>query len=106
MVEIFDVLPGSEAEKAGLLRGDYLISINGHPIKDVLDYSFYIMNRTISLKIHRGSELFDIIIKKRQYSDIGLEFKTFLMDEKRSCHNKCVFCFIDQLPPNMRDFIF
>lgn len=106
MVEIFDVIPGNEAEKAGVLRGDFLISINGHPIKDVLDYSFYITDRTVSLKLHRGSELFDVIIKKREYSDVGLEFKTFLMDEKRSCHNKCVFCFIDQLPVGMRETLY
>lgn len=103
LVEIFEVIPGSEAEKAGLLRGDFLISVNGHPIQDVLDYSFYITERIVTLKIHRGSELFDVVIKKRKYSDVGLEFKTFLMDEKRSCHNKCVFCFIDQLPPGLRE---
>ncbi len=106
MVEIFDVIPGSEAEKAGVLRGDFLISINGHRINDVLDYSFFITDRTVSLKLHRGSELFDVIIKKREYSDVGLEFKTFLMDEKRSCHNKCVFCFIDQLPVGMRETLY
>jgi putative radical SAM enzyme (TIGR03279 family) len=106
VVEIYDVISGSAADNAGILRGDFLISINGHPIKDVLDYSFYITDRTVTLKIHRGSDLFDVTIKKREYSDIGLEFKTFLMDEKQSCHNKCVFCFIDQLPPGMRETLY
>lgn len=103
MVEIFDVTPGSEADLAGILRGDFLISINGHPIKDVLDYSFYITDRTVNIELHRVGELFYVTIKKHEYSDVGLEFKTFLMDEKRSCHNKCVFCFIDQLPAGMRE---
>jgi len=106
MVEIYDVIEGSEAALAGIKRGDFLISINGHTINDVLDYSFYLAEKTVTLKIHRGSELFDVRIKKSEYADIGLEFKTFLMDEKRSCRNKCVFCFIDQNPKGMRDTIY
>ena len=58
------------------------------------------------LKIHRGLELFDVTIKKPEYDDIGLEFATFLMDEKRSCRNGCIFCFIDQNPPGMRETIY
>lgn len=106
MVKIADVLVGSPADNAGIIPGDYLISINGNPIKDVLDYSFYISEKNVTLKIHRDADLFDVIIKKREYSDIGLEFDTFLMDNKRSCRNKCVFCFIDQNPAGMRDTIY
>jgi putative radical SAM enzyme (TIGR03279 family) len=106
LVEIFDVLSGSEAERAGIRRGDYLISINGHPVLDVLDYSFYITERYVTLKLHREGVPFDVTIKKREYSDIGLEFETFLMDEKRSCRNKCVFCFIDQLPAGLRETLY
>ncbi|MGI6203606.1 MAG: PDZ domain-containing protein, partial [Eubacteriales bacterium] len=89
MVEIYGVEPGSAAERAGLRPGDCLISINGHEITDVLDYRFYLAEPQATLKIHRGPELFDVSIEKGEYDDIGLEFRTFLMDEKRTCRNKC-----------------
>lgn len=106
MVCITDVEPGSLAEKHGIRAGDYLISINGHDICDVLDYRFRLTEKTVVLKIHRGAELFDVTINKDEYSDIGLCFETFLMDKKQSCKNKCVFCFIDQLPCGMRDSLY
>lgn len=106
MVEITDVLDGSAAYEAGIKPGDYLVSINGHPVNDILDYSFYLSEKTVKVRLHRGPELFDVVIKKREYADIGLEFATFLMDRKKSCRNKCVFCFIDQNPPGMRDTIY
>lgn len=106
MVRIESVDKGSIAYKNGILAGDYLISIDGNDIKDVLDYRFYLVNRTITLKIHRESDLFDVVIKKGEYQDIGLNFSTYLMDEKKSCHNKCVFCFIDQLPKGMRQTLY
>ena len=79
---------------------------SGFDIGDVLDYRFRITEKKVVLKIHRGPELFDVEIRKPEYDDIGLEFDTFLMDEKRSCRNKCVFCFIDQNPHGMRDTIY
>lgn len=106
MVTITGVEKGSPAEKHKILPGDILISINGHDINDVLDYRFRLTEKKIVLKIHRGPELFDITIKKDEYSDIGLEFETYLMDCKQSCRNKCVFCFIDQLPKGMRDTLY
>ncbi len=106
MVLIEYVTKGSIAEKHGIKSGDYLISINGQEIKDVLDYRFYLTNKRLTLKIHREAELFDVKIKKGEYDDIGLEFKTYLMDEKKSCRNKCIFCFIDQLPCGMRDTLY
>lgn len=106
MVEIYDVTEGSDAAKAGIKRGDFLISINGHAISDILDYSFYITEKRVTLLIHRDADIFEVNIKKREYADIGLEFETFLMDEKHSCRNKCVFCFIDQNPPGMRDTVY
>ena len=102
MVLIDDVLPGSSADRGGVKRGDYLIRINGHDINDVLDYRFYITEDRVRLLIHRGPELINVAIRKHRYDDIGLVFNTFLMDEKRSCKNKCIFCFIDQLPQGMR----
>ena len=105
-VEISAVISGSRADRAGIHPGDCLISINGYDIGDVLDYRFRITERRVVLKIHRGLELFDVTIKKPEYDDIGLEFATFLMDEKRSCRNGCIFCFIDQNPPGMRETIY
>lgn len=106
MVTITDIVKGSLAARAGISAGDILISVNGHDIRDVLDYRFYLAESRLSLKIHRGPELFDVSIRKGVYDDIGLEFATALMDEKRSCRNKCMFCFIDQLPKGMRESLY
>ena len=106
MVEIKDIEPNSYAARAGVLRGDILLSINGHEICDVLDYRFYLTEKKICLKLHRGPELVDVMIHKGEYDDIGLEFDTYLMDKKQFCRNKCVFCFIDQLPKGMRDTLY
>lgn len=102
MVKIIDVDKGSRAERAGILPGDILISIGGKEIRDVLDYRFYLAEKEICLTLHRGAELFDVTIRKQMYDDIGLQFETPLMDKKHSCENKCIFCFIDQLPKGMR----
>ncbi len=106
MVTITDVECASPAEKHGIAPGDILISINGYDIRDVLDYQFRLCEKKVTLKLHRGPELFDVTIKKDEYGDIGLRFETYLMDKKRSCKNKCVFCFIDQLPCGMRDSLY
>ena len=106
MVKISEVTKGSPAAKAGLLPGDYIISINDNEINDVLDYRFYLTEKKVKIKIHRESELFDVLIKKDEYADIGLDFETFLMDKNHSCRNKCIFCFIDQLPKGMRETLY
>lgn len=106
MVEITGVLPHSRGAKKGILPGDILLEINGHPIRDVLDYRFYLTERAIKLKLHRGPDLVEIMIHKEEYDDIGLEFATPLMDKKHRCENGCLFCFIDQNPPGMRDSIY
>lgn len=103
MAEIIGVVNGSPASKAGVLPGDWLLEINGHPIADVLDYRFYVTEKRVTLKLHRGPDIYEVTIQKEEYEDPGLEFATFLMDEKRSCRNKCIFCFIDQLPCGMRE---
>ena len=106
MVTIQSVEQGSHAFRAGILPGDILISVNGNNISDVLDYRFYLVNKSLSLLIHRGPDLLTFEIKKSEYADIGLEFETYLMDKKHSCRNKCIFCFIDQLPRGMRDTLY
>ncbi len=102
MVLIKDVMKGSYADLHGIKRGDYIVRINGKDINDVLDYRYYITEPKVKILIHRGPDLLEKVIKKPRYDDIGLEFESFLMDEKRSCRNKCIFCFIDQLPKGMR----
>ncbi len=106
MVRIVSVLENSRADKCGILAGDNLISLNGHEIKDVLDYRFYLTECLVCLKVQRGGGELEFSIKKQQYDDIGLEFETPLMDKKHSCENKCIFCFIDQLPKGMRKTLY
>ena len=106
MVKILAVLPHSIAEKAGIRGGDTLFSINQHEIRDVLDYRFYLTDTSISVTLLRGNQSYTIHINKGEYDDIGLSFETPLIDKKHSCTNNCVFCFIDQLPPNMRESLY
>ena len=106
MVKIIGVLPSSSAARAGIQPEDYLISINEREIRDVLDYRFFLAETTVVLKIHRGPDLFDVTIRKGMYDDIGLEFETPLMDKKHACENKCIFCFIDQLPKGLRKSLY
>lgn len=106
MVTINSVIPGSPAHKCGAAKGDILIKINDHPISDVLDYMFYATESNLDLEIQRNSAVIHLKAEKDEYDDLGLEFETFLMDCKQSCRNKCVFCFIDQMPLGMRDSLY
>lgn len=105
--EIFGVQPGSLAERAGMEKGDVLISMNGHSISDVLDYRFYETNTHLTVVFEKpdGRQIEEKIVKS-QYGRLGIEFETYLMDKQRSCYNKCVFCFIDQLPKGMRETLY
>ena len=94
--------PGSPLERR-VHPGDRLLSVNGKPIRDVLDYKFYAYDRDLRLVLARpdGSE-YRLHIRKAEGGDLGLDFESYLMDRPRSCANHCVFCFIDQLPKGMR----
>ncbi len=105
-VIISSVIKGSKADRCGIKSGDTLIAINGNTIEDVLDYMFYIAVEKVSLSLERDGEAFEKTVRKSEYDDIGLEFDTFLMDKKRSCSNKCIFCFIDQMPKGMRETLY
>lgn len=106
MVKINNVIPGSPAHKCGAVSGDILMSINGHQVRDVLDYMYYAAEVNVRLEIERNGEILSFFVEKDEYDDLGLEFETFLMDSKQRCSNRCVFCFIDQMPPNMRDTLY
>ena len=106
MVLVFDVTEGSHADNAGIRPGDYIVAVNGFDIDDVLDYSFYTAEPKLRVRIHREADMFDVMIRKDQYADIGLQFETFLMDRQRTCNNKCIFCFVDQLPSGLRETLY
>ena len=106
MVRIRKVEENSYAKKAGIKPLDTLVTINGNEIRDVLDYRFYLTEKRISLELVNEDGKYTKRIKKGEYEDIGLEFDTPLMDEKHSCRNGCIFCFIDQNPKGMRDPIY
>ena len=106
MVPITRIIPGSPADRAGICAGEQLVSINDHSVRDVLDYMFYAAETALTLVIEHDGKRRNIRIEKDEYDDIGLEFESFLMDKKQSCRNKCVFCFIDQLPPGMRETLY
>lgn len=97
----------SIAAKKKINAGDVLLSINGNEINDVLDYRFYINDTKLllSLKTAEGKSKL-VMIRKDEFEDIGLEFETYLMDKQRSCKNKCIFCFIDQLPKGLRKSLY
>ena len=97
----------SPAERAGVQVGEQLLSINGHPIVDVLDYRFYGYDPLSHLELKTaGGHGRDGPCRKAEGQDLGLNFDTYLMDEMRSCANHCLFCFVDQMPPGMRSTLY
>ena len=106
-VIIDSVVKGSPADKSKIKAGDTLVSIDGNEIMDVLDYRFYQNNSRLTLEyINSKGKIKRSKIKKSEYDELGLCFPTYLMDEKRSCRNKCIFCFIDQLPKGLRETLY
>ncbi len=106
-VKIFDVTTGSHADKAGIKKGETLLSINSNESVDVLDYRCYQVNRKLTLEVEdENKNVRTIEMTKGEYEEIGLEFETYLMDKQHSCRNKCIFCFIDQLPKGMRESLY
>ena len=100
---VSDVLPGSPAERAGLRTGDALLSINGEPVLDLIDYEALTANEKLTLEVQKQSgERATIELNKDDYEPLGLSFATSLMSAMRTCKNHCVFCFIDQMPKGVR----
>ena len=99
--------PGSIAEELGIEPGDKLISINDCTIEDVFDYHFYVNDEELVLLIEKpDGEEWELEIEKDFDEDLGIVFEQGLMDEYRSCRNKCMFCFIDQMPKGMRETLY
>ncbi len=105
-VQITAVGQGSPAAQVDILPGDTLCAINGHSIEDVLDYRFYMMERSLQLVLSREGKEMHKAVHKGEYEELGLEFETYLMDSQRTCYNKCIFCFVDQMPPGMRESLY
>ena len=101
--KIVRVEPGSPAARGGVREGDALLAINGEPVVDLIDYEFLTANRTLQLRLLDGAgRERTVAVHKRETEPLGLSFATSLMSGMRSCANRCVFCFIDQMPCDVR----
>jgi putative radical SAM enzyme (TIGR03279 family) len=104
---IKSITPGSPASRTTITPGDVLRKINGNIIGDVLDYRFFSYDSRLLIELHGKTGRIKLVkLRKPEGADVGLEFDTFLMDKERSCANKCIFCFIDQLPEGMRETLY
>ena len=107
MTVVRHVDPRSPAHRAGVRAGDTLLEINGTPIVDVLDYKFYSYDPRLELTLlSPDGTRRTAHVRKEEGQDLGLDFETYLMDRARSCANNCIFCFVDQMPPGMRDTLY
>lgn len=97
------VFPESIAEEVGIEPGDELLKVNGEPVLDYIDYKYKISEEHVDVTIKKpDGEIFVVEIEKDYDEDLGIEFENPLMDKPKTCTNKCIFCFIDQMPKNMR----
>ncbi|WP_330665552.1 DUF512 domain-containing protein [Enterocloster lavalensis] len=104
---IKEVYPGSIAEEMEIEPGDVLLSINNEEIGDVFDYRYLIKDEYVEAVVRKpDGEEWLLEIDKEYDDDLGLEFENSLMSDYRSCSNKCIFCFIDQMPPGMRETLY
>lgn len=104
---IHNVIHGSIAEELELEIGDEILSINGNTIKDILDYHYFISDEQLTILIRKkNGEEWELDIEKEYQEDLGIEFNESLMVGYQSCKNKCIFCFIDQMPPGMRETLY
>jgi len=105
--QVAKVMSNSIAEEVGIEVGDKLISINEKEVKDIIDYKFLITDEYLVIEVEKpDGEIWEIEIEKDYDEDLGIVFKEAILDKPRSCHNKCVFCFIDQLPKGMRETLY
>ena len=104
---IIKVEQGSIAEEIGILPGEVLLRINGKAVEDVFDYRYLVQDDYLEIElVDTTGEEYIAEIEKDYDEDIGIVFESGLMDEAKHCSNRCIFCFIDQLPPNMRKTLY
>ncbi len=104
---IRSVVKGSIAEELGICSGDALISIDGNPLEDIFDYQYLTQSEVLTVVIEKeDGEEWEFDIEKDEDEDLGIVFENGLMDNYRSCRNKCIFCFIDQMPKGMRPTLY
>ena len=106
LTKIQSVDRGSPAARAGVRPGETLRQVNGHPIADVLDYKYHTYDARLELTLEAEGRVRTVKLKKAEGQDLGLNFQTYLMDRARSCANHCIFCFVDQMPPGMRNTLY
>ncbi len=105
--KICKILKDSIAEELGIEVGDKIISINGNQIKDIIDYRFLMADEYVEVEIEKSDKQQWILEIEKDYDEkLGIEFEDAIMDDARSCSNKCIFCFIDQLPKGMRKSLY
>lgn len=105
--KISDIVPGSIAEEMEIAPGDLLLSVNDYELEDVFDYHYLVNEEEITVLIQKpDGEQWELEIEKDYDEDLGLIFEQALLDEYHSCRNKCIFCFIDQMPPGMRETLY
>lgn len=107
MTVIQSVDAHSPAQRAGVKAGEKLLQVNGHPVVDVLDYKFYTYDPKLTLLLEKpDGKQRSVKVRKQEGEELGLNFETYLMDKARCCANRCIFCFVDQLPKGMRDTLY
>lgn len=105
--KISKIISESIAEELEIEVGDKLISINGTEIQDIIDYKFLMADDYIEVEIEKNNgEIWILEVEKEYQDDLGIEFENEIIDNARSCHNNCLFCFIDQLPKGMRETLY
>ena len=105
--KISNIHPGGIAEELELEVGDVILTINGKEIKDIIDYRFLMAEEYIEVEVQKpDGEVWTYEVEKEYDENLGVDFQQSIMDEAKSCSNKCIFCFIDQLPPGMRETLY
>ena len=101
------VQDGSIAQELELVPGDILLTVNGQPVEDIFDYRYLMNEEFVVLEVEKANgEIWELEVEKEYEEELGITFEKDLMDDYRSCSNHCIFCFIDQMPPGMRDTLY
>ena len=104
---IAEIAGGSIAEELGLAPGDVILEINGQELEDIFDYHYLVEDEFLTVLVEKpDGEQWELEIEKDCDEDLGITFENGLLDDYKSCCNKCIFCFIDQMPPGMRKTLY